>query len=77
MTDWELTATEILTSRAIKQIRNASDNLHGADQQTPGSGARPPISTLLLVLANSIEFHGARNRSQVEGALAKYFDELA
>jgi hypothetical protein len=36
----------------------------------------PPLSKLLIVLANSIEFHGAINRSQVEGALTEYFDAL-
>jgi hypothetical protein len=28
------------------------------------------------VLANSIEFHGPRNRAQVESALTDYFDAL-
>jgi hypothetical protein len=64
------------TGRATKQIRNASDNLHraaGPDWQWMPS---PPLSKLLLVLANSIEFHGPRNRAQVESALTDYFDAL-
>ena len=73
MTDHIEITPEILTDRALRQIRNASENLHRAEQFTD---ARPPISKLLIVLANSIEHHGARNRGQVEGALADYFDAL-
>jgi hypothetical protein len=63
------------TERAIRQIRNASTNLHRAAGFTPRP--RPPISKLLTVLANSLEIHGHRNRAQVEGALANYFDAIA
>ena len=73
MTDHIEITPEILTDRALRQIRNASENLHRAAQFTD---ARPPITKLLIVLANSIEHHGARNRGQVEGALADYFDAL-
>jgi hypothetical protein len=59
------------TSLAIRQIRNASTNLYRAEEF---NGASPPISILLTVLANSLEIHGHRNRAQVEGALADYFD---
>ena len=66
------------TERAIKQMRNASANLDRADQFSDGqvSGAVPPMARLLAVLADSIEFWGASNRGQVEGALADYFDFL-
>ena len=69
----EITPEILYIDRALKQIRNAAENLHRAEQFTD---ARPPISKLLIVLANSIEHHGARNRGQVEGALADYFDAL-
>ena len=65
---------EILIDRALRQIRNASDNLHRVERFTDAS---PPISKLLTVLANSVEFYGTTNRPQVEGALADYFDAIA
>ena len=64
------------TGRATKQIRNASDNLRRAAGPASWCLPSPPLSKLLIVLANSIEFHGAINRSQVEGALTEYFDAL-
>ena len=73
MTDYIEITPEILTDRALRQIRNAADNLHRAERFTEAS---PPISRLLNVLANSIEFYGTTNRPQVEGALADYFDAL-
>ena len=74
MTDYiEITPEILYIDRAITQMRNAAENLHRAEQFTD---ARPPISKLLIVLANSIEHHGARNRGQVESALADYFDAL-
>ena len=63
------------TERAIRQIRNASTNLHRAAGFTPRP--QPPISKFLTVLANSVEFYGTTNRPQVEGALADYFDAIA
>jgi|TARA_R110000744_G_C19135123_1_gene537510 hypothetical protein len=73
MTDNIEVTPEMLTDRALRQMRNASDNLHRAERFT---NASPPISRLLMVLANSVEFHGTTNRPQVEGALADYFDAL-
>ena len=73
MTDYIELTPEILTTRALRQLRNASENLH---HRGGAHGARPPISRLLNVLANSIEFYGTTNRPQVEGALADYFDAL-
>lgn len=67
------------TSRAIKQIRHASENITRAnDTEAWGSGSTPEakLSTLLTVLSNSIESRATPNRAQVEGAVKFYFDAL-
>tara|TARA_Y100001951_G_scaffold76170_1_gene63328 strand:+ start:263 stop:595 length:333 start_codon:yes stop_codon:yes gene_type:complete len=68
----ERSVIKLHTARAIKQMRNASRNLSFAEE----IGAVPPTARLLTVLASSIELWGARNRGQVESALADYFDAL-
>ena len=67
-----------LVRRAIKQLRNAQQNLERAacidgHNYIPNT-AEAKASKILTVLANSMEFHGSSNRGQVEAAVADYFD---
>ena len=60
------------TTRAIKQMRNASANMSKAALDRPDS-PEWKLSILLSVLANSAEFWGTTNRPQVERAMEDYF----
>ena len=67
-----------LERRAIKQLRNAQQNLEAAacicgNIYRPNT-AEAKASKILTVLANTLEFHGSSNRGQVEAAVADYFD---
>jgi len=75
MTDYIEITPEILIDRALRQMRNAADNLYRASEMAQDRPVRK-ASGLTVVLANSIEIYGARNRGQVEGALADYFDAV-
>ena len=79
MTDYIEITPEILTKRALRQMRTAANNLHRAGEMRSlmaAAHAETEASGLLNVLANSINFYGVQNRGQVERALAYYFDAL-